>query len=46
MIHADLLSSKRGIAKGVAVGKINNAIVSQGESTFISPHDMPRPEVN
>jgi len=43
VIHADLLSYKRGIATGVAVGKINNAIVSQGEFTFISPHGMPRP---
>ena len=43
VIHADLLSYKRGIATGVAVGKINNAIVSQREFTFISPHDMPRP---
>ena len=46
MIHADLLSYKRGVAKGVAVGKINNAIVSQGEFTFISPHDMPLPQMN
>ncbi len=42
-IHADLLSYKRGIAKGVAVGKINDAKVCQGEFTFASPHDMPRP---
>ena len=45
-IHADLLSYNRGIAKGVAVGKINDATVCQGEFTFISPHDMPRPKVN
>ena len=44
-IHADLLSYNRGIAKGVAVGKINNATVCQGEFTHISPHDMPRPRV-
>ena len=46
VIHADLLSYKRGIATGVAVGKINDAKVCQGEFTFISPHDMPRPQVN
>ena len=44
VIQADLLSYKRGIAKGVAVGKINNTKVSQGEFTFISPHDMPLPQ--
>ena len=46
IIHADLSSYKRGIAKGVAVGKINDTKVCQGEFTFISPHDMPRPQVN
>lgn len=46
VIHADLLSYKRGIATGVAVGKINDAKVCQGEFTFISPHDMPHPQVN
>ena len=45
-IHANLLSYKRGIAKGVAVGKINDSTVCRGEFTFISPHDMPRPQVN
>ena len=45
-IHADLLSYNRGIAKGVAVGKINDATVCQGEFTHISPHDMPHPRVN
>ena len=45
-IYADLLSYKRGITKGVAVGKINNAKVCQGEFTYISPHDMPLPQVN
>ena len=29
-IHADLLSYKRGIAKGVAVGKVNDTKVCQG----------------
>ena len=46
VIHADLLSYKRGIAKGVAVGKINDSTVCQGEFTFFSPHEMPRPQVN
>ena len=46
VIHADLLSFKRGIAKGVAVGKINNSKVSQGEFTLISPHDIPRPRMD
>lgn len=43
IINADLLSYKRGIAKGVAVGKVNDATVCQGEFRFISPHDVPRP---
>ena len=46
VIHADLLSYKRGIATGMAVGRINDAKVCQGEFTFISPHDMPLPQVN
>jgi len=46
VIKADLLSYKRGIATGVAVGKINNKKVCQGEFIFISPHDLPRPKVN
>ena len=45
VIHADLLSYRRGIAKGVAVGKINDVKVCQGEFTFCSPHDMPLPQV-
>ena len=44
-IHADLLSYKRGIAKGIAVGKVNDTKVCQGEFTFISPHDIPRPRM-
>ena len=44
-IHADLLSYKRGMAKGVAVGKVNDTKVCQGEFTFISPHDIPRPRM-
>ena len=43
IIHADLLSYKKGIAKGVAVGKVNNATVCSGEFTFVSPHDVPCP---
>ena len=46
IIKADLLSYKRGIATGVAVGRINNKKVCQGEFIFISPHDIPRPKVN
>ena len=46
VIYADLLSYNRGIAKGVAVGKIDDSTVCQGEFTFISPHDMPLPQVN
>ena len=45
-IYADLLSYKRGVAKGVVETKVDNLKVCQGEFTFISPHDMPRPEVN
>ena len=39
-IYAELISYKRGIANGVAVGKINNLKVCQGEFTFISPHEV------
>jgi 3-hydroxyacyl-[acyl-carrier-protein] dehydratase len=46
VIHADLLSYKRGISKGIAVGKVNDVKVCQGEFTYISPHDMPLPKVN
>lgn len=42
-IYADLLSYKRGIAKGIAVGKINEQEVCTGEFTFFSPHAMPLP---
>mgnify|MGYP004005973471 CR=1 FL=1 len=42
-IYADLLSYKRGIAKGVAVGKVNDQEVCKGEFTFFSPHAMPLP---
>jgi len=44
-IHAVLLSYKRGIAKGIAVGKVNDSKVCQGEFTFISPHDIPQPRI-
>ena len=43
-IYADLLSYKRGIAKGIVVTQVNNLKVSQGEFTLISPHDMPVPK--
>jgi 3-hydroxyacyl-[acyl-carrier-protein] dehydratase len=43
-IHANLISFKRGIAKGVAVGKINDKTVCQGEFTFISPHEISTPK--
>ncbi len=43
IIHADLLSYRRGMAKGVALGKVNDATVCQGEFTFISPHDVVHP---
>lgn len=43
VIYADLLSYKRGIASGIAVGKIDGKKVCQGEFTYISPHDVPRP---
>lgn len=46
VIHADLLSYNRGIAKGVAKGKIKDSTVCLGEFTFISPHDLPHPKVN
>lgn len=44
-IYADLLSYKRGIAKGIVKAKVNNINVCQGEFTLISPHDMPTPKV-
>ena len=43
-IYADLLSYRRGIAKGIVKAKVNNINVCQGEFTFISPHDMPTPK--
>tara|TARA_B100001146_G_scaffold162055_1_gene143020 strand:- start:189 stop:365 length:177 start_codon:yes stop_codon:yes gene_type:complete len=45
-IYADLLSYKRGVAKGVVKTKVDNVKVSQGEFTLISPHDMPVPITN
>jgi 3-hydroxyacyl-[acyl-carrier-protein] dehydratase len=44
-IYADLLSYKRGIAKGFVKTKVNNIKVCEGEFTLISPHDMPVPRV-
>ena len=44
-IYADLLSYKRGIAKGIVKAKVNNKNVCQGEFKLISPHDMPTPRV-
>jgi len=46
IIYANLLSYKRGIAKGITVAKVNDVKVCQGEFTFVSPHDMPLPQVN
>jgi len=43
VICADLLSFRRGVAKGVAKGKIDNAMVCIGEFIFISPHAVPLP---
>lgn len=43
VIEAELLSYKRGMAKGRAVGMVNGDKVCEGEFTFISPHDLPRP---
>ena len=44
-IYADLLSYKRGIAKGSVRTKVNNIMVCEGEFTLISPHDMPVPRI-
>jgi len=44
-IYADLLSYKRGIAKGFVKTKVNNIKVCEGEFTLISPHDMPVPRI-
>jgi 3-hydroxyacyl-[acyl-carrier-protein] dehydratase len=44
IINANLLSYKRGVAKGVAEGKVNDVMVCQGEFTFTSPHDVPHPQ--
>tara|TARA_A100001015_G_C14828758_1_gene647743 strand:- start:372 stop:848 length:477 start_codon:yes stop_codon:yes gene_type:complete len=44
-IYANLCSYNRGIAKGTAVGKIDDSNVCEGEFTFISPHDMPIPKL-
>ena len=43
-IRAELLSYKRGIAKGVAIGTTNEVTVCQGDFTFMSPHDAPLPQ--
>ena len=45
-IYADLLSYKRGVAKGVVKTKVDNVKVCQGEFTLISPHDMPLPKTS
>jgi len=42
IINAELLSFRRGIAKGKAIGMINNQIVCQGEFEFVSPHALPQ----
>ena len=44
-IFAELLSYKRGIARGVVTTKINNLQVCRGEFTLISPHDVPVPKL-
>ena len=44
-IYADLLSYKRGIAKGVVKTTVNNIKVCEGEFTLLSPHDMPVPRI-
>jgi 3-hydroxyacyl-[acyl-carrier-protein] dehydratase len=44
-IYANLLSYRRGIAKGFVEARINNTKVCQGEFTLISPHDMPIPNL-
>ena len=44
-IYADLLSYKRGIAKGFVKTKVNNIKVCEGEFTLIFPHDMPVPRI-
>jgi len=45
-IYANLLSYKRGVAKGIAVGKVGSTEVCTGSFTFFSPHDMPLPFEN
>ena len=45
-IYAELLSYKRGVAKGIVKTKVNNVKVCQGEFTLISPHDLPVPKAN
>jgi 3-hydroxyacyl-[acyl-carrier-protein] dehydratase len=42
-IYAELISFRRGIAKGIVKTKVNNQIVNTGEFTLISPHEMPIP---
>ena len=46
VIYADLLSYKRGVAKGVVKTMVGNVKVCQGEFTLISPHDMPLPKTS
>ena len=45
IIDASLLSYKRGLGKGVTVGKVNGVVVCQGEFTLISPHEIPHPRI-
>ena len=45
-IYANLLSYKRGIAKGIVEAKVSNLDVCKGEFTLISPHYMPIPKIN
>ena len=44
-IYANLISYKRGVAKGEVITKVNKMKVCQGEFTLISPHDMPIPRI-
>jgi 3-hydroxyacyl-[acyl-carrier-protein] dehydratase len=45
-IYANLLSYKRGIAKGIVEAKVSNLDVCKGEFTLISPHYMPISKIN
>jgi len=42
-IYAELVSNKRGIARGHAIGKVKDMVVCRGKFTFITMSEIPTP---